>query len=82
MSDSETQADYKVIETQINLLEDMLDNYIEKGLGVTSLKDALNIVLRLAESNMPDLSKAMTNDPKCFKTINAITKVKEFIKQL
>ena len=82
MSDSETQSDYKIIETQINLMEDMLDNYIEKGLGITSLKDALNIVLKLAESTMPDLSKAITDDPKCFKTSNAITKVKNFIQQL
>jgi hypothetical protein len=82
MSDSETQSDYKIIETQINLMEDMLDNYIEKGLGATSLKDALNIVLKLAEGTMPDLSKAITDDPKCLKTSDAITKVKNFIEQL
>jgi len=82
MSDSETQSDYKIIETQINLMEDMLDNYIEKGLGIVSLKEALNIVLELAEGTMPDLSKAMTDDPRCFKTANAITKVKNFIQQL
>jgi len=31
MSDSETQSDYKIIKTKIDLMEDMLDNHIKNN---------------------------------------------------
>ena len=94
MSDSETQSDYKIIETKIDFMEKMLDDYIKNNGYPTikqiqaqdpkamTLRQALNIVLKLAEGTMPDVSKAITDDPRCFKTINAITKVKNFTQQL
>ena len=87
MNDSETQSEYKIIETKLNEMERVLDNYIEKtsyptikqiqaqNIKSMSLRQALNIVLELVENTIND-------EPKCVTRSNAITKVKNFIQQL
>jgi hypothetical protein len=78
MSDSETQSDYKIIETQINLMEDMLDSYIENNSHPT-LKEALTLVLEMAEKGRENYSPDSLYRSKYD---SAIAKVKHFNKQL
>ena len=96
MSDSETQADFKVIKTKIDFMEQMLDNHINnyptlkqiqaqdpRGM---SLNKALNIVLELAEDNSLNIPDCKQNKPELLSNArlqySAIAKVKEFIQQL
>ena len=97
MSDSETQADFKVIETKIDFMEEMLDNYTKNNYPTLkqiqaqdpkgmSLNKALNIVLELAEDNSLNISDCKQNKPDLLSNArlqySAIAKVKEFIQQL
>jgi|TARA_R110000824_G_scaffold360983_2_gene548743 hypothetical protein len=89
MSNSETQSDYKIIETKINLMEDMLDGYIENNSNLTAkemtekntmpLNKALELVLEMAENGRVDYRPDLYYKSK-YDT--AIAKVKHFNKQL
>lgn len=89
MSDSETQSDYKIIETKINLMEDMLDNHIKNNgyptsektqeQNTMSLNKALELVLEMAENGRVNYTPDSLYKSK-YDT--AIAKVKHFNKQL
>ena len=89
MSNSETQSDYKIIETKINLMENMLDNYIENNSQSTteqtqsqnemSLAEAVELVLDMAEHSRENYS---SDSHYRSKHDTAIAKVKHFNKQL
>jgi hypothetical protein len=93
MSDSETQSDYKIIETKINLMESMLDSYIENNsyptikqiqaqhpTGIMSLRKALNILVRETEKQLPETIDNPTKEIK--ELIDAIAKVKKYVEYL
>ena len=74
MSDSETESDFQIIETQINLMGNMLDNHIKNNKQVEdqmSLKEALNKVIEMAQLNK-----------KSYEDDVAISKAEDFISQL
>lgn len=89
MSDSETQSDYKIIKTKIDLMEDMLDNHIKNNgyptleetqkQNTMSLSQALELVLEMAENGRKNYSPDSLYRSK-YDT--AIAKVKHFNKQL
>ena len=89
MSDSETQSDYKIIESKIDFMEKILDNYIENNgyptskqiqeQNTMSLNQALELVLEMAEKGRENYSPDSLYRSKYD---SAIAKVKHFHKQL
>jgi len=89
MSDSETQSDYKIIETKIDFMEKMLDDYIKNNgyptikqiqeQNTMSLNKALELVLEMAENGRVNYTPDSLYKSK-YDT--AIAKVKHFNKQL
>ena len=89
MSDSETESDYKIIETKIDFMEKMLDNHIKNNgyptleeiqkRNTMSLSQALELVLEMAENGRENYTPDSLYRSK-YDT--AIAKVKHFNKQL
>ena len=66
----------KKVELPVEVFAELIQPLVEAE--TMSLKEALDYVLEYAESTLPDTTESMTNDVKCLKTMNAITKVKAF----